>query len=130
MATHIAIRFAAAIVGAALFIDVARAAAPEQCPPRADGVATIGQIRAQKPEWRDLDDGQVVSLLKQVYYPDMSEWEIGCAIGASAPAAAVPAPLTAAQQRQYDSCRFEATRAPTQFGVQQGMQLCRERFGR
>lgn len=45
----------------------------------------INQIRQQKPEWNDLDDQQVVSVLKQVYYPDMAEGDIAKAIGAQQP---------------------------------------------
>ncbi|WP_017757006.1 PLxRFG domain-containing protein [Pseudacidovorax intermedius] len=46
----------------------------------------IRQIRAQKPEWGDLDDMQVVNVLKQVYYPDLAEGDIAKAIGVSQPA--------------------------------------------
>ncbi|WP_225784650.1 PLxRFG domain-containing protein [Xenophilus sp. Marseille-Q4582] len=50
----------------------------------------INQIRQQKPEWSDLDDTQVVSVLRQVYYPDMADADIAKAIGVQAPKAPAP----------------------------------------
>lgn len=49
----------------------------------------IKEIRAQQPEWANLDDQQIVNVLHQVYYQDMAPEAIAKAIGAQAPVAPV-----------------------------------------
>ncbi|MFM9424327.1 hypothetical protein RCH10_000755 [Variovorax sp. GrIS 2.14] len=41
----------------------------------------ITEVRAQNPEWKNLDDQQVVNVVHQVYYPDMEKAEIAKALG-------------------------------------------------
>ncbi|VTU38223.1 DNA repair protein RadC [Variovorax sp. PBS-H4] len=49
----------------------------------------INEIRAQEPDWANLDDQQIVRVLHEVHYPDMSPEQIAKAIGAKEPAAPV-----------------------------------------
>lgn len=47
----------------------------------------INEIRAQEPDWANLDDMQIVRVLHEVHYPDMSPEQIAKAIGAKEPEA-------------------------------------------
>ncbi|CAN7467799.1 PLxRFG domain-containing protein [Variovorax sp. LjRoot175] len=49
----------------------------------------INEIRAKEPDWANLDDQQIVRVLHEVHYPDMSPEDIAKAIGAKAPEAPV-----------------------------------------
>lgn len=100
-----------------------------ECPPPGSSAMHITEMRRLEPEWHNLSDDDVVEVLSRVYYKTTPREIIACQIGVFLSPPPPPKPkLGPIDKWRYESCLEKATNAPTQYGVNQAMQLCRKRF--
>lgn len=90
--------------------------------------AYIENARKIYPELIGLDDQQAFNVIHQVYYPEWDKEELAKKIGLELVAKKTVSKLGPIDQWRYESCQHDAATAPTQYGVNFGLRLCREKF--
>lgn len=71
-------------------------------------------------------DAQLVQFMHEHEFKKLSLDDVACWMGVKLPSP--PRKLGPIDKWRYDSCRTDATKAPTPMGVNQAMQICREKF--
>lgn len=89
---------------------------------------TWAEARNKLPELNGLSDESALNVIHKVYYPDMDKSELARRLGLSIQPAIVVQRLGVFDQLRYEHCQKDATNAPTQYGVNVGLRLCREKF--
>lgn len=93
-------------------------------------MAGTGMEEARKriPELDGLSDESALSVIHQVYYPEMDKADLAERLGVKI-APPMPKPeLGPIDRWRYESCQQDAAKAPTTQGVAIGMRVCAEKF--
>jgi hypothetical protein len=104
----------------------------QQIQPSTQGVPkiTMAEARAKLPALAELDDNDFVDAVRELYYPDVPRATLAAELNVlPRPTRPPRKKLGIFEQWRFDSCQESATKAPTQHGVNVGINLCRERFG-
>lgn len=89
---------------------------------------SVADLKRLYPSLANLDDDSVVDVIRQVYYPDMTNEQIANQIGVKLKPVFIPRTLGPIDRWRYQSCQQDAAKAPTPMGVNTGLRVCREKF--
>ncbi len=90
---------------------------------------TMQDARKKLPELAGLSDESALNVIHQVYYPTMDKANLASRLGVEINKEPQKPKLSPINQWRYESCQTDAAKAPTSQGVNQGMRVCREKFG-
>ena len=90
---------------------------------------TMQEARKRLPLLAGLPDDSFVDVVHRLYYPYMDKAELAASIGYTLPPPMVPKTLGPLDRWRYESCQTDASKAPTPQGVNQGLRVCRDKFG-
>jgi len=90
---------------------------------------SMAEIRKRVPELTGLDDERALDVIHQVYYSDIDKADLAKRFGVTIKPPFVPKSLGPIDSWRYESCQQDASKAPTQYGVNVALGLCRKKFG-